>query len=228
MRASVRTYVGHVRYVGGVCVREEGSERTTQDRPRLSHTIPAAGDQACHAVRPRGMEDGAPPHVPRVTVLSNRLWCEGGGKRAPGGEEYLKPPVFFFASCPSCPQRFSSPKPERIPPIQEHRPNTNTSSHSGTLSPSNQHVSLVSPSAPLWVVGRVINPRIVPPVHAVPPPGRQIRPLPLSSAAGPLLTSIPSTQRLHLLLLQLLRWHLLLRLLQGKMTTQRSRFLPCS
>lgn len=52
--------------------------------------------------------------------------------------------------------------------------------------------------------------------------------MPPSSAADPLLTSIPSTQLLHLLLLQLLRWHLLLRLLQGMMTTQRSRFFPCS
>lgn len=68
-------------------------------------------------------------------------------KMGSGGKGYLKAP-FFFASGPSCPQRFSSPKPlERIPPIQKHTKQTNTPLESlRTLSPSNQHVSLVSPS----------------------------------------------------------------------------------
>ena len=120
----------------------------------------------------------APPHA-RVAVLSNRIRSEGGRG---SGEGYIKSPS-------------SSPpvhKGSHLPNLLKNTTHTRTPDQTHihvqslrTLSPSNQHVSLVSI---LHVVSRTIRPHLY----------HRLR---LLVCHKPLLTSSPSIQLLHQLLL---------------------------
>lgn len=149
-----------------------------------------------------------------------------------GPKGYLKPP--FLLSPLVLPVHKGSHLPNLLKntthPRTQDKPNKPRVTQD-LLSPSNQHVSLVSAS--LHQGGWPCDPSFIRPDCTTGSCGtapvdtyRPSQPrLPRTSAD----LDAPPPQRLHLLLLQLLRWHLLLRLLQGRMTTRPrgSPICPC-